>query len=53
MCITPLPVIIQVPDLTLVIVLGNSRSEGAWLVTPISMEPAHLVTILSSRTLNT
>ena len=37
-------------DSTLVIVLGNSRSLGAWVVTPISMDPAHFVTILSSRT---
>lgn len=38
--------------LTLVIVKGNSNSVGACVVTPISMDPAHLVTILSSLTSN-
>ena len=35
---------------TLVIVNGNSNSVGECVVTPISIEPAHLVTILSSLT---
>lgn len=47
LCITPVPVIIHVPDLMLVIVEGKSRSFGEWRVTPISMDPAHLSTILS------
>ena len=40
------------PHLTLVMVDGYSRSVGPWVVTPISIEPAHLVTTLSSRTSN-
>lgn len=31
---------------------GNSKSLGEWLVTPISIEPAHLETILSNFTSN-
>lgn len=31
---------------------GNSNSVGECVVTPISIEPAHLVTILSSLTSN-
>lgn len=38
--------------LTFVIVKGNSSSVGECVVTPISMEPAHFVTILSSLTSN-
>ena len=52
LCITPLPVIIHVPDRMLVIVDGNSRVRGEWVVTPISIDPAHLSTILSSLTSN-
>lgn len=40
-------------NLTLVIVEGYSRSVGECVVTPISIEPAHLVTILSMRTSKT
>lgn len=39
-------------NLTLVIVEGYSRSVGGWVVTPISSEPAHLSTHLSSLTSN-
>lgn len=42
----------KVDYLTFVIVKGNSSSVGECVVTPISMEPAHLVTILSSLTSN-
>ena len=52
LCITPLPVIIHVPDRMFVIVDGKSREVGACVVTPISTEPAHLSTIRSSRTSN-
>ena len=52
LCITPFPVIIHVPDRIFVIVDGNSRVRGEWVVTPISIDPAHLSTILSSRTSN-
>ena len=48
-----LPVIIQVPLRILVMVEGKSKSEGQWVVTPISMDPAHLVTMRSKRTSNT
>ena len=52
LCMTPLPVIIHVPDRMFVIVDGNSRVSGEWVVTPISIDPAHLSTILSSLTSN-
>ena len=45
------PDIIQVPGgCTFVIVEGKSKVSGSWVVTPISIDPAHLVTCLSIRT---
>lgn len=41
------------PERRLVIVEGSCRYAGLCVVTPISMEPAHLSTILSMRTWNT
>ncbi len=52
LCITPFPVIIQVPYRRFVIVDGKSSSNGECVVTPISIDPAHLSTILSSLTSN-
>ena len=40
-------------NLTFVIVEGNSRLLGECVVTPISIEPVHFVTILSRRTSKT
>ena len=34
----------------LVIVAGNSKSSGRWVVTPISMDPAHFITTWSKTT---
>lgn len=42
-----------VPERRLVMVEGSCRYAGLCVVTPISMEPAHLSTILSMRTWNT
>lgn len=41
------------PERRLVMVEGSCRYAGLCVVTPISMEPAHLSTILSMRTWNT
>lgn len=48
--IIPLPVIIHVPERTLVIVDGKLSSSAECIVTPISMVPAHFITTCSRST---
>lgn len=52
-CVCVCGTVAGIPERRLVMVEGSCRYAGLCVVTPISMEPAHLSTILSMRTWKT